>query len=66
MSDTTRYSKPVPGDKGNYHWTAKFDMTDGYVGITQVEVGQTLARVLLSPRQMHALIDFWRSRKEPT
>lgn len=51
------YSEPVPGDAGNYKWAVRFDNIDGYIGINQTSNG-TLNRVLLSRRQIKALMKF--------
>jgi hypothetical protein len=53
MTTETRYIKNVKGDGGNWYWPASFDMTRGYLGITQG--GE---RVLLSPSQLTELIRF--------
>jgi hypothetical protein len=60
--DTT-YSDEVPGARGNYGWPATFDLTDGYLGITQFEGDTVKDRVLLSPRQVAALVAFVSKRK---
>ena len=54
-----RWSKEVAGDDGNYDWPVTFDVTDGYIGITQ-EHGKErpIERVLLSPAQVRALLAF--------
>jgi len=59
-NEITRYSETVEGDQGNYNWPARFDNTNGYIGITQSDnpnVNET-SRVLLSPDQVKALIAF--------
>jgi hypothetical protein len=31
-----KYSRKIPGDKGNWDWPAQFDISsDGYLGISQ-------------------------------
>jgi len=50
------YSHDIKGERGNYEWSARFDFTDGYVGINQD--GNETQRVLLSPKQVKALIAF--------
>ena len=57
MSEVTRYSVKIKGDRGNYYWAVRFDMTDGgYLGITQYdENGELKDRVLLSPKQFAAI-----------
>lgn len=56
----TDYSDRIEGTPQNHHWSVQFDVTDGYVGITQFESGQTAVRdrVLLSPDQFAALVAF--------
>lgn len=54
----TRYSEKIKGDKRNYDWLARFDMTGGYLGITQLEGETVKDRVLLSPAQVKELLDF--------
>ena len=55
--DTT-YSKKFGGARGNHGWEAEFDLTDGYLGITQLGDGRVKDRVLLSPGQVRALVAF--------
>jgi len=52
----TVYSESVPGAAVNYNWPVQFDMTDGTLGITQVD-----DRVLLSPYQVKALLAWLKS-----
>ena len=62
----TEYSQPVSGNPANYELTARFDMTDGYLGISQwvgAEI-KDVERVLLSPAQVKALLKFLRSQSE--
>lgn len=56
--EVTDYSKRIAGDAGNHRRGAQFDVTDGYVGITAFEGRTVDARVLLSPKQMQALVAF--------
>lgn len=52
-------SKKFPGDRGNFDWEAQFDLTDGYLGLTQDQGDPNgLQRVLLSPGQKRALLAF--------
>lgn len=61
---STIYSRKVEGDAANYHNACTFDLTDGYLGITEVQPGRkTIERVLLSPKQVDALIDWLRKRR---
>lgn len=66
MADT-RYSDMVPGETGNYQWPVRFDLTKGgFLGISQFEEdGKTFKeRVLLSSRQVRALMGFMKPRKK--
>ena len=58
MRGRTEYSEKIKGDRANYGWPARFDITDGYVGITQFEDDKVKDRVLLSPKQIQELLDF--------
>lgn len=59
----TRYSDKIEGDRGNYKWDASFDLTGGYLGITQAEDGKIKDRVLLSPKQVNELAAFLEQHK---
>ncbi len=60
--DTT-YSDEIAGVRGNFNWTTTFDLTDGFVGITQKEADGTVKdRVLLSPNQARELAAFVKAR----
>lgn len=52
------YSEMIKGDRGNHECPARFDLTGGYLGITQIGDGQVKDRVLLSPNQVKELTDF--------
>lgn len=55
-----KYSEPIPGTKGNYNWSVRFDSNRGYLGISQTreaDVGGS-QRILLSPKQVKALLAF--------
>lgn len=55
----TVYSETIKGMRGNYDWPARFDFTDGFLGVTQFdETGTYKARVLLSPEQVKLLVGF--------
>lgn len=54
----TRYSERIKGNRGNFNWPVRFDLTDGYLGITQMEGESVNDRVLLSPTQVQELLDF--------
>jgi hypothetical protein len=55
---TAHYSTQIDGARGNYGWPAAFDVIDGYVGITQRCDNGEIERVLLSPAQYRALVEF--------
>lgn len=57
-SNFTSYSDTVRGDAGNHGFAARFDVTDGYVGINQYDDGELTDRVLLSSAQVKALLVF--------
>lgn len=59
----TQYSERIRGARGNFDWAARFDMTDGYFGITQFEGEAVKDRVLLSPAQVLELLDFVGKKK---
>lgn len=54
------YSEKVPGERANYEWAVRFDRQTGTVGITQYTdpSGASVDRVLLTRRQLRALIAF--------
>lgn len=54
----TYYSEKIKGDRGNFEWLARFDRTDGYLGITQFDGDAVKDRVLLSPAQIRQLLEF--------
>jgi len=57
----TDYSDRVPGETRNHDHACSFDVTDGFVGITQYDTAdptRVTDRVLLSPAQFRALLDF--------
>jgi hypothetical protein len=57
----TYYSEEITGDRRNYHWPVRFDTTDGFLRITQSDEGRVKDCVLLSPKQVQAMIEFVRS-----
>ena len=59
----TRYSEDIKGDQGNFNWSACFDLTGGYLGISQSQGGELKDRVLLSPKQVEELVAFVQSKK---
>lgn len=61
--DAAKYSKKVEGNRGNYNWPVRFDITgNGYLGITQFEGDTVKDHVLLSPKQVHKLMVFAKKR----
>lgn len=63
MSTEWKYSEQIAGDKGNYDWPVRFDVHNGYIGITQWNDGSG-DRVLLSPGQLAELRKFLRRSAE--
>ena len=61
--DEIRYSDKIKGDSGNYNWQIRLDADRGYLGITQWIDGGEIERVLLSPKQLDALLAFLRENK---
>jgi hypothetical protein len=57
-ADETRYSEKIEGDRGNYQWGARFDITGGHLGITQFDGDAVKDRVLLWPKQVKELMAF--------
>ncbi len=66
MSDKgrTRYSRTFKGCKANYKWPVSFDVTDGFLGISQKSFGGMTERILLSPSQYKALLQFMREDQQ--
>lgn len=57
--EITEYSERIEGDRWNWDKAMRFDVTDGYVGITSFDDdGHVIQRVLLTPQQIKALIRF--------
>ena len=57
--ETTRYSHVEKGDAGNHQRHVQFDETDGYIGLSSTNAdGSDIQRVLLSPTQYRALVNF--------
>lgn len=52
------YSDKVQGDAQNFNQSVKFDKQEGYIGIIQYDGDAVRDRVLLSPKQLKALISF--------
>ena len=61
----THYSQEVPGTPMNHGFVVRFDLTDGYLGVSQRGRDSTWTnRVLLSPDQIQALLAFVRLKPE--
>lgn len=54
----TVYSETVKGHARNWRRDARFDKTDGFIGISMFEDGKCDDRVLLSPQQIRELFKF--------
>ena len=65
MKGRTYYSDKIAGARGNHKWPVAYDITDGYVGISQVEDGRVKDRVLLSPKQVRELVAFIERKGRP-
>ena len=59
----TRYSEKIKGNRGNHNFQARFDLSYGYLGITQWDGESVTDRVLLSPMQVQELLDFVGKKK---
>lgn len=59
----TYYSERINGARGNHNLQVRFDISDGHLGITQFEGETVTDRVLLSPAQVQALLDFVGKKK---
>ena len=55
-----RYSRKIPGTRGNCGWAVRFDLSQGFLGISQYtdKTETNVKRVLLSAGQLKALIKF--------
>lgn len=62
----TKYSRLVAGTATNHNLTARFDLTDGILGITQRDPGdkRSIDRVLLSKEQVKEMLQFLNGRKQ--
>jgi len=63
MKGRTDYSEKIKGSPRNYNWAVRFDLTDGYLGITQFDGEAVKDRVLLSPSQVRDLLNFAAGKK---
>lgn len=61
-----RYSEKVKGNEQNYNWEVRFDSDGGYLGISQYKEEAGIERVLLSPKQVKALLEFCGLTKRAT
>ena len=59
--DEIKYTDKLKGDKGNYGWVARFDLSNGYLGITEWLDDNKIERILLCPAQVEALQEFLRA-----
>jgi hypothetical protein len=57
----TYYSERIKGERRNYNWPVRFDLTDGLLGITQLGDETVRDRVLLSPKQVQEMLKFLKS-----
>ena len=62
MADT-RYSKRIKGAPSNWNLAARFDLTEGHLGIVNFDGPKVTDRVLLSPEQVRELRKFLRERR---
>lgn len=63
MDGQTHYSDKIKGERGNYNWPVLYDMTDGFLRISQSDGDKVKDCVLLSPKQVKALVDFVQKRR---
>lgn len=59
----TKYSDSVKGDKGNHNQDARFDLSGGYLGVTQWDGDKVTDRVLLTPKQVTEMAAFVEANK---
>lgn len=64
MNGKTYYSEKIKGTRRNYDWAVGFDLTDGFLGITQFDGETVKDRVLLSPAQVRELLNFATGKKQ--
>lgn len=67
-SGITHYSDMVVGERRNYNRAARFDYTDGFVGISEFNEidGPVRQRVLLSTDQVVKLLEFLKEQRQRT
>ena len=53
-----KYSEKIKGNEQNYNWQVRFDLDSGFLGISQYHEDGKIERVLLSPEQKKALLEF--------
>jgi hypothetical protein len=63
MKGRTYYGEKIKGSPGNYGWQVRFDVTNGYLGISQYDGEILKDRVLLSPAQVRQLVEFVAEKK---
>jgi hypothetical protein len=62
VTGETIYGEKIAGDTANHNQAVRFDVTDKYVGIAQFdEDGTVNGRVLLTPKQAKALVEWIKS-----
>ena len=54
----THYSEKLDGEPANHNLVARYDITDGLLGVTQWDGDTVKDRVLLSPNQVKELLAF--------
>ena len=64
MKGETIYSRKFPGSRGNHRNACRFDLTNGFLGITETNPSEPehCERVLLSPIQVKALLTWLKRR----
>lgn len=61
----TKYSRVVAGTHANHDLTARFDLTDGILGITQWQPdSRQHERVLLNKKQVEEMLQFLNGKKQ--
>lgn len=55
MDGITRYSDEIKGERRNYDWPVRYDMTDGFLRIVQKDGDRVKDCILLSPKQVKEL-----------
>lgn len=61
----TKYSRLVGGTRANHNLSARFDLTDGFLGITQFDSNTKKSeRVLLNRKQVAEMLQFINGKKQ--